>query len=86
MDSTPAHRLPDSSHPTGESDEPRQLDIAVPMLYAIVILATVFFFDNAIVPVAVVGAMLIGLYYSVRARGSSGGRNRNRNWDRDTGR
>lgn len=56
------------------------------MLYAIVILATVFFFDNAIVPVAVVGAMLIGLYYSVRARGSSGGRNRNRNWDRDTGR
>lgn len=61
----------------------KQLDIAVPMLYAILIVATVFFFEDAIVPVAVIGAMLMGLYYSIRARGNvGGGRQRNRNRDR----
>lgn len=62
----------------------RQLDVAVPLLYAIVVVATVLLFDSAIVPVAVVGAMLVGLYYAVRARGSAGGgRNRNRNRNRN---
>ncbi len=61
----------------------RKLDVAVPVLYAIVILVTVFAVDNAIVPVSVVGAMLVGLYYSVRSRGmATGGRNRNRNRNR----
>jgi len=62
----------------------KQLDVAVPMLYAIAVVVTVLYFDNAIVPVTVVGAMLIGLYYSVRARGAStGGRDRNRRRNRD---
>ncbi len=61
----------------------RQLDVAVPMLYAIAVVATVLLFDVALVPVAVVGAMLVGLYFTVRARGNmTGGRNRNRNRNR----
>lgn len=57
-----------------------QLDVAVPMLYAIALVATVLLFDRALVPVAVIGAMLVGFYYTVRARGNvDGGRNRNLN-------
>lgn len=62
----------------------RQLDVAVPMLYAIAVVATVLLFDRALVPVAVVGAMLVGLYFTVRARGNmASGRNRNRNRNRN---
>ncbi len=62
----------------------QQLDIAVPMLYALLIVVTVFFFEGAIAPVAVIGAMLMGLYYSVRARGNvGGGRGRNRSRGRN---
>jgi len=62
----------------------RQLDIPVPMLYAILIVVTVFFFDQALVPVAVIGAMLVGLYYTVRSRGNVGrGRDRQRNRNRN---
>lgn len=58
----------------------RQLNTAVPMLYAIIVVATVLLFRDALVPVAVVGAMLVGLYYAVFARGGvEGGRDRQRN-------
>lgn len=62
----------------------RQLNVAVPMVYAILIVATVLLFQDALVPVAVIGAMLVGLYFAVFARGGvEGGRDRQRNRNRD---
>jgi hypothetical protein len=60
----------------------RQLNTALPMLYAILVVGAVLFFDKAVVAVAVVGAMLLGLYYAVWGRGAGPGRDRNRGRDR----
>lgn len=62
----------------------KQLDIAVPMLYPILIVVAVLYFPGALIGVAVIGAMLVGLYYAVFARGGvEGGRDRQRNRDRN---
>ncbi len=62
----------------------KQLNTAVPMLYGIAIVVTVLLFKGALVGVAVVGAMLVGLYYAVWGRGGvEGGRERNRERNRN---
>lgn len=61
----------------------KQLNTAVPMLYAIAIVCAVLFVKGALVGVAVIGAMLVGLYFAVWGRGGDGrGRNRDRQRDR----
>lgn len=58
----------------------QQLKVAVPMVYGMVV-ACALFFPRALLFVAVIGAMLVGLYYTVSARsgGAAGGRDRQRN-------
>jgi hypothetical protein len=47
----------------------RTLDVAVPMVYAIAIVAAVFLGSGPVVTgVAVVGAMLVGLYFAALRR------------------
>ncbi len=59
----------------------QQLKVAVPMVYGILVVACALFFPRALLFVAVIGAMLVGLYYTVSARsgGAAGGRDRQRN-------
>ena len=47
-----------------------QLNVAVPMVYGILVVAAALFFRDALVGVAVIGAMLVGLYYAVGGRAS----------------
>jgi len=54
----------------------QQLNVAVPMLYGILVVAAVLFFKSALVGVAVIGGMLVGLYYTVWGRGGQEGRRR----------
>lgn len=60
----------------------QQLNIAIPMLYGIIVVAIALTYSRALTVVAVVGAMLVGLYFTAFARGSAGGRDRQRNRDR----
>ncbi len=62
----------------------QQLNMAVPMVYGILVVAAALFFSPALVAVAVIGAMLVGLYYAVGARtgGAPTGRDRQRNRNR----
>ncbi len=43
----------------------RTLDVALPMSYAAVVVATVFLAHNAVAGVAAVGGILLGTYYAV---------------------
>jgi len=60
----------------------QQLNVAIPMLYAIIVVAVALTYSRALTVVAVVGAMLVGLYFAAFARGGDGGRNRLRNRNR----
>ena len=42
----------------------RTLDVAVPVTYAALVAASAMWFSSALVPVAVVGGVLVGLYWS----------------------
>jgi len=57
----------------------QQLSIAVPMLYGILVVAAALFFTSALTGVAVIGGMLVGLYFAVFYRGGAGGSGRQRN-------
>lgn len=60
----------------------RQLDTLLPMVYGLAVVVCVLWLKDALIPVAVIGAILLGIYYAVfRARmvaGEAGGRRRNR--------
>ncbi|ARU51192.1 hypothetical protein JOE63_000053 [Cellulosimicrobium cellulans] len=42
----------------------RTLDLAVPMVYGALLACSALWFKDALVPIAVVGAMLTGLYWA----------------------
>jgi uncharacterized membrane protein len=55
----------------------RQFDVLLPILFGLAVLVAALFFDDAVFPVAVVGGILMGVYYAVfRAKmvGADGGR------------
>lgn len=56
---------------------PRQRN-AVPMVYGIVVIATLLFWRSAFVPVLVVGAMLVGATYALVRPTATEGRPRRR--------
>ncbi|MEP7091978.1 MAG: hypothetical protein ABI776_17890 [Nocardioidaceae bacterium] len=60
----------------------KQLDTLLPMLYGLAVVICALWINKALVPVAVIGAILLGIYYAVfRSRmvaGEDGGRRRNR--------
>jgi hypothetical protein len=60
----------------------RQLDTLIPMLYGLAVVVCALWVDQALVAVAVIGAILVGIYYGVfrarMVRGEGGGRKRNR--------
>ena len=60
----------------------KQLDTLLPMVYGLAVVICALWVDDALLPVAVIGAILLGMYYAVfRSRmvaGESGGRRRNR--------
>jgi hypothetical protein len=64
----------------------KQLDMLVPMLFGLAVVVAALFFDEALLPVAVVGGALVGIYYAVfrsrMLRGEGAGRARNRDRDR----
>jgi mannose/fructose/N-acetylgalactosamine-specific phosphotransferase system component IID len=61
----------------------RQLDTLLPMLYGLAVVVCVFWVKDALLPVAVIGAFVLGIYYAVfrgrMARAEGGGRPRRRN-------
>ena len=65
------------SSPRGTPVDRKQLDILIPMLFGLAVLVAALFFDDAVFPVAVVGGILLGIYYAVlrsRMVGAEGGR------------
>jgi hypothetical protein len=59
----------------------RQLDTAFPMVYGLVVVICALWVHGALIPVAVIGAILLGIYYAVfrsRMIVGEGGRRRNR--------
>jgi hypothetical protein len=60
----------------------RQLDTALPMLFGLAVVICALWVQGALIPVSVIGAILLGLYYAVlRGRmltAEGGGRRRNR--------
>lgn len=64
----------------------RQLDMLLPMLFGLAVLMAALFLDDAVFPVAVVGGILLGIYYAVfrskLVRAEGGRRQRNRDRDR----
>ena len=59
----------------------KQLDTLLPMLYGLAVVVCALWVHGALIPVAVIGAILLGIYYAVfRARmvGADGGRRRSR--------
>jgi hypothetical protein len=66
----------------GESMDRRQVDTALPMVYGLAVVICALWVHGALIPVAVIGAILLGMYYAVlRTRmvvGEGGGRRRNR--------
>jgi hypothetical protein len=61
----------------------RQLDTLLPMVYGLAVVVCVFWVGDALIPVAVIGAFVLGIYYAVfrsrMVRAESGGRPRRRN-------
>lgn len=55
----------------------------LPMIYAAAIVLALLTYQPAFIPVAVVGAMLLGAAYVFLSDGNSRGRPRNRNRNRD---
>lgn len=61
------------------------MDKAVPFTYALLIIASALFFSDALVAIAVIGALLLGAYYAfIRQRlpAGEGTRDRQRNRQR----
>jgi len=60
----------------------RQLDALLPMLFGLLVVICALWIHSALIPVAVIGGILIGMYYAVfRAKmvsAEGGGRRRNR--------
>ena len=59
----------------------RQLDTALPMVYGLAVVVCALWVQGALIPVAVIGAILLGMYYAVfrgRMPVGEGGRRRNR--------
>ena len=59
----------------------RQLDTLLPMIYGLAVVVCALWVHAALVPVAVIGAILLGMYYAVfrnRMVAGAGGRRRNR--------
>jgi hypothetical protein len=60
----------------------KQLDTLLPMLYGLAVVICALWLDDALIPVAVIGAILLGIYYAVfrsRMVGAEGsGRRRSR--------
>ena len=56
----------------------RQLDTLIPMLFGLAVVVCVFWWKDALVPVAVIGGILVGIYYSVFRRGLARGEGRPR--------
>ncbi len=67
----------------------RTLDMAVPFTYAVLIIASALFFSDALVAIAVTGALALGAYYSfIRQKlpvTEGTGRDRQRNRQRPPG-
>jgi hypothetical protein len=63
----------------------RQFDTVIPMVYGLAVVVCALWIHHALVPVAIVGAFLVGIYYAafrgrmVRAEGGGRQRNRRRN-------
>jgi hypothetical protein len=62
--------------------ERKQIDTLLPMLYGLAVVVCALWVKSALLPVTVVGAILIGIYFAVfrsrMAAGEGGGRRRNR--------
>jgi hypothetical protein len=60
----------------------RQLDTALPMVFGLLVVICALWVQGALIPVAVIGGILLGMYYAVfRSRmvtTEGGGRRRNR--------
>jgi hypothetical protein len=60
----------------------RQLDTALPMVFGLLVVICALWVQGALIPVAVIGGILLGMYYAVfRSRMvavDGGGRRRNR--------
>jgi hypothetical protein len=60
----------------------RQIDTLLPMVYGLLVVVCALFVHSALVPVAVIGAILLGIWYAVfrsrMVRAEGGGRRRNR--------
>jgi hypothetical protein len=60
----------------------RQLDTALPMVFGLLVVICALWVHGALIPVAVIGGILLGMYYAVfRNRmvvAEGGGRRRNR--------
>jgi hypothetical protein len=59
----------------------RQLDTLLPMVYGLAVVVCALWIQGGLIPVAVIGAILLGIYYAVfrgRLAPGEGGRRRNR--------
>ena len=59
----------------------KQLDTFLPMVYGLAVVVCALWVHGALIAVAVIGAILLGIYYAVfrgRMAGPEGGRRRNR--------
>jgi hypothetical protein len=60
----------------------RQLDTALPMVYGLAVVVCALWLHAALIPLTVIGAILLGIYYAVfrsrMAAAEGGGRRRNR--------
>ena len=59
----------------------KQLDTLFPMVYGLAVVVCALWVHVALIPVTVIGAILLGIYYAVfrsRMAGPEGGRRRNR--------
>lgn len=60
----------------------KQLDTAFPMVFGLLVVICALWVQSALIPVAVIGGILLGMYYAVfRSRmvaAEGGGRRRNR--------
>jgi hypothetical protein len=61
----------------------KQLDTLLPMLFGLAVVVAALFVEDALVPVAVIGGILLGIYYAVfrskMIRGDGVDRQRDRN-------
>ena len=56
----------------------RVLHRVAPVVYGVVVVLVALFASDAVAPVAIVGAVLLGLVYVIGAGGRTGGRQRDR--------